>query len=481
MSAVRRRRLAPLLAPLLALGVLALTRAGAQANVTGTVYDSLVTRGAMRDAQVVIVELNQVAVSDRFGRFRFEKIRAGRYTIGFMHAVLDSFDLAAPQLTIEVPPAGTLAVELATPSPSTAYVGFCRGQVEPQTGAIYGRVRSAVDGAPVPRARVLASWLDMVLERTGRLRREWRQAIAVAGPSGAYFLCNVPTDIAVDVRAVNGDLGAGPLPVQSGSRLLNHQDFTVPVGDRGARLVLGDSGRPPRADPAAGAGSSTVAGTVKNSEGRAVAEALIGIAGFGFSVRTNDKGAFSISEVPAGTRAVLVRSIGAVPTVALVDLPEGGRADVAVTLDKQPQQLATVAVQGERSRNAPPASTGFSQRQKGPSGRFLTGDDIKRFEAWTLIDALSMVNGVRRERTSRGEIVTLRGARGRCVPTIFLDGTPVSSGDGDDDSGLSDLDASIRADQVTGIEVYAGAFIPPQYDRSSRSGGCGSIVIWTKR
>ena len=468
-------------AALFVLQLAAVASVAAQANVIGTVHDSLVTRGALRDAEVILVELNQVATSDRFGRFRFEKVPAGTYTIGFMHAVLDSLDLSAPQQRIEVLAAGTVSVDLATPSPATAYRGFCRGSLEARTGAIYGRVRSAVDGTPISKVRVTGSWLDLVLERTGRLRREWRQTVAVSGPAGAYFLCNVPTDIAVEIRAVNGDLGAGPIPVQSGARLLNHRDFTVPVADRGARLVLGDSGRPPRADPGAGAGSSTIAGTVKNSQGRLVPDAVVGVIGFGFSVRTDGKGAFAISEVPAGTRAVQVRSIGFAPTTVLVDLPEGGRREVAVAMENQPQQLATVAVQGERTGNAPPASTGFGLRQKGSSGRFLTGDDIKRFEAFTLIDALSMVNGVRRERTSRGEIVTVRGSKGRCTPALFLDGASVSSGDADDPTGLADLDASIRADQVTGIEVYAGAFIPPQYDRSSRGSGCGSIVVWTKR
>ena len=67
--------------------------AGAQGSIAGTVFDSLRTRAPLAGATVVLVERSRYATADARGRFRFDSVPDGHYTIGFMHPVLDSLDL----------------------------------------------------------------------------------------------------------------------------------------------------------------------------------------------------------------------------------------------------------------------------------------------------------------------------------------------------------------------------------------------------
>ncbi|HEU6451080.1 MAG TPA: hypothetical protein VFT57_06640 [Gemmatimonadaceae bacterium] len=67
-------------------------------------------------------------------------------------------------------------------------------------------------------------------------------------------------------------------------------------------------------------------------------------------------------------------------------------------------------------------------------------------------------------------IVSTRGSgfSGDCQPSIYIDGMQLYD--------VSSIDGFVIPDEVAAVEAYAGlAGTPPQY----RSGGCGSILIWT--
>jgi hypothetical protein len=73
----------------------------------------------------VLVERSRYATSDAMGRFRFDSVAPGRYSLSILHAVLDSFDLTSPTRVVDVPSEGTVTVDLATPSAATAYLMGC--------------------------------------------------------------------------------------------------------------------------------------------------------------------------------------------------------------------------------------------------------------------------------------------------------------------------------------------------------------------
>ncbi|MBI3792525.1 MAG: carboxypeptidase regulatory-like domain-containing protein [Gemmatimonadetes bacterium] len=451
--------------------------AAQSASVVGVVYDSLITRAALADAQVNIIELGRIATTDKRGRFRFDSVKAGTYTITFLHPALDSADVSAPELQLVVPAAGTVVTPLATPSPATTYSRLCGMATESKMGAIYGRVRSAADGKPAPGTRVFGTWLDFLLVGT-RVKRSWREQGVVTGKNGEFILCGIPTDVAVDIRAAHGVLAAGPVQVQAGEAMIAHIDFTVPVADSGARMLAGDSGRALRPDSAPPPGSSVLTGTVREHDGKPIADALVGVMGFSMNARTSATGQFALTRVPAGTRTVQVRALGATPRNVTIDFPENQRFEMVITLEKRPPTLATVAVQGTKDGgDIPHSSTGFASRRKLGTGRYVTGDDIRKYGAMSLVDAIMIAPGVRREWSSMGPSVSIRGSKGQCTPSMYLDGMNLSTGER---GAITELEQFIRPEAITGIEVYPGPFIPPQFDRTSVT-GCGSIVIWTRR
>jgi hypothetical protein len=91
----------------------------AQGSITGTVYDSLSTRGPLANATVVLVERSRYTTTDARGRFTFDSVPDGHYTIGFLHAVLDSLDLQVPPVPADVSGNRRAVVRLFTPSPAT--------------------------------------------------------------------------------------------------------------------------------------------------------------------------------------------------------------------------------------------------------------------------------------------------------------------------------------------------------------------------
>ncbi|MDP1890379.1 MAG: TonB-dependent receptor [Gemmatimonadaceae bacterium] len=101
------------------------SNADGQSAIVGTVYDSLSAHGPLPRAIVVLVERSRYVTADSMGRFRIDSLPPGRYTLGLLHAVLDSFDLTAPPQSIDVADSGTTVVELATPSAASAYSQGC--------------------------------------------------------------------------------------------------------------------------------------------------------------------------------------------------------------------------------------------------------------------------------------------------------------------------------------------------------------------
>jgi uncharacterized membrane protein YgcG len=113
----------------IALALFAATRVAAgQASVEGRVFDSLSTRAPLADATIVLVERSRYATTDPQGRFRFDSVPAGRYSLGILHPVLDSFDLVLPTVSVEVAAGSSAHVELTIPSAATAYARGCQSR-----------------------------------------------------------------------------------------------------------------------------------------------------------------------------------------------------------------------------------------------------------------------------------------------------------------------------------------------------------------
>jgi hypothetical protein len=227
-----------LAAIILALGSL---RANAQGSIAGTVYDSLRTHAPLADATVVLVEKSRYATTDALGRFSFDSVPDGHYTIGFTHAVLDSLDVQGPIAAVDVAGAQRASVTLATPSSATLYARLCPGEHDPSTGMLVGRVRKADGQTPVAGAAVSTAWTEFTTIDGHTVSKQTRAATRTSA-GGLYLLCNLPADVTLEVSTEFGPLTGGPTTLATQDRLFSRLDFAL--GPKAAASRADPSGNP---------------------------------------------------------------------------------------------------------------------------------------------------------------------------------------------------------------------------------------------
>ena len=460
--------------------LLALNSVSAQGSIAGTVYDSLRTRAPLANATVVLVERSRYATTDARGHFQIDSVPDGHYTLGILHAVLDSFDLQLPAVPVDVAGGRSVAVALSTPSQATAYSRICPGPHDTDTGVIIGRVRDVDDRSPLANATVRTEWTELTVT-PGHIERGRARDAARTSRDGSYMVCGVPTRTPIDVDVEFEDFVAGPSVLLLGDRLIARVDLALSRQDSAARTdALGDS-----ANAALGAaGTASLRGTVLGADGRVMRDAIVSVLGTQRSGRTDAAGTFKIDRIPAGTRTVEVRLIGWEPMTVAMDFSTSATRDTLLSVGRQAQTLAQVDI----NRTAAPSSwmerTGFEHRRKMGLGGFLTKEDIARHPASDLAALLDRARGVRMMYPAGWPMPMLRGGQGgSCVPNYFLDGSPYlveDAGPPGPKAHFSDLSFDVPPESVIGVEVYSNpGAVPAEYDRFS-STGCGSIVIWTR-
>lgn len=442
---------------------------GAQASITGTVFDSLRTNAPLHGATVVLVERSRYATSDERGRFHFDSVVPGRYTVAFMHPMLDSLDLTMSETIVEAAAGAATPIRLYTPSSATLYARVCPAPREKATGFLLGRVRDVDADAPVAGAVVTSEWSEFA-PLNGTVARTAVGHRATTTASGGFIFCGVPTDATFAVVATLGGSMAGPVEVALGTSFIGHLELAVRVGADSAEA------------------HSTLRGTVKRASGQAVAGALVAVAGDSTrSARTDAAGRFALGGVPSGTRAFDVRAVGLAPMNVVLDLRSGAIRDTAIVLEKPAQPLQAVNVT-TRTSNIDRGE--FDRRRHESAGYFMTAEDIAKTSPSNIADLFRRVPSVRvgmmpvNGRGSRANIPTLQamminsaGKTQQCIPNFFLNGAPYLVDDNHTFAELMDL---VNPEDIKGLEVYRpGTPMPPQFDRSSLT-GCGSIVIWTR-
>jgi hypothetical protein len=118
------------------------------------------------------------------------------------------------------------------------------------------------------------------------------------------------------------------------------------------------------------------------------------------------------------------------------------------------------------------------RRDSQPFGRYLGPDEIRHINPFYATDVLqhvpfAQVSG-RQDRIITLPIRSGPGAGGRCVPTFYVDGLFVRTGD------AMSIDEIVRGGSVAAVEAYdtpsqAPGEFPPMVDDY-----CGVIVIWTR-
>ncbi len=446
-------------------------------SVQGVVFDSVVNTPLYGALVQLVGEDNNLAafgktvVSDGRGRFQFVDVPIGRYTLGFYHAMLDSLGVEPTLRAVVVESGRSVAADLAIAPAERLRRAMCGGASGSKPPAlVMGFVRDARAREPLAGVTVVAEWVELNIGRQGVTRRAPRRT-TTTGKNGWYAICEVPGPGAVKVTAYRGVDSTDVVDLDvPDNGFLRRELFlgTARIVDAVDSMNTVNSTTPPRRSRI---GTGVVRGTVTSAVGgRPLAGAQVGMPN-GPLTRSNERGEWTLSTAPTGTRVLEVRAVGYYPSRQVVDVVDG-IAPVATQLVTFKSVLDTMKVIANYNRYA--NLQGFRERSKTGLGRFLTEDDVARRKPLVTSDLFTGILGVFLD-SPRGteQNIYMRGVfEDRCIPTVYLNGSEMGK------LTANDIDAFVSPDRILGIEVYResqapGQFVPPM-------SGCGSIVVWTK-
>ena len=427
----------------------------ARSPVTVTVYDSLAGRPLAGATVQVVSATDPTAFSrsgdtDSLGRHVFAGIPAGRYTVGFMHPLLDTLGIEAPVRRLDVDEDRPTRLELFVPTPARLRAALCGQQAGSDSSAtIIGTVRDPRDMMPLANATVHGGWLEITFT-AGSMRQRPAGIDATTGDNGWFVLCGLPTGtVTVTARHGADSTHALEFPLQPGE--IRRRDFFVATAGRGklaGRIVAADSG--------GGLGGAQVR----------VAD--------GASTVADATGTWELAGVPLGTRMLEVRAIGYYPERRPVDVVAEGQP-IEVTLSTFQAVLEAVRVTADRVANADIAA--FEQRARSSGmGRYVNADRIMAQNPISTSDLFRMMPGFIGDGSIQMKSNFSDGGGNfgvSCAPEVYVDGHLMRG------IGASELDGLVKPEDIAGMEVYsAGSPKPMQFD--SGMSGCGAIVIWQK-
>jgi hypothetical protein len=466
-------------------------------TVSGVVHDSI-AHLPLADAIVQLVAADnpssppRTTVSDSLGRFALNDIPVGRYMLGFFHPMLDSLGVETPLREVRVEGQRPVRANIGIPSAARLRAAICGEPSSSNNGAVViGIVRDARDGSPVSGVTVTAEWLELSLGR-GTIERRTPRVVMTTAATGWFAMCNVPTIGSLTLVASRGTDSTAVIEVHVSDEGFLRHDFYLDQTQNVAR-----AGNAERADsiapsprPVQRTGDGRLSGIVYTAaEGEPLRGATVAIIG-GPQTRTNDRGEWWLVNAPIGTRMLEVRALGYYPESRDVQVVTGA-PPLRVELMTLQAVLDTVKVTARRFYNLD--RSGFQERRHLGVGRYMTPKDIEKRAALFTSDIFRSVSGVRigwatdtltsdvvmsvspdAQRASDRRIL-MRGIDGDwCAPAIYINGVQMPGLDADA------IDAWARPKDVSGIEIYSEATVPPEFQKGQGRSGCGSIVIWRK-
>jgi len=424
---------------------------GSSRPLSGTVYDSL-QHAALRGADVWLRGTARHVETDGNGRFTFDSVAPGRYTLLVSHPGLDSaglFTLAVP-LTVGADSLRAL-VRVATPSLATVWQRRCGQELmmRSDSGVVFGVVEDAKTRAHLAGAGVLVQWLRIVTIDARNVQTQPRDLTVRTDSTGTYYACGVARDMKLGLRGYAQRDSSGLIDLQLGPRGVGRQDLLVALAPARQPAVL-------RGQAATQEQTPVWSGRVSVREGATTVIA--------------DNGTFTIRNVTPGTQWVSVQAIGRGPSGQAVDLRPGDTTWLSVTLGPLPVTLAPVRVLGQASRML----ADFEERRRSNAlGYFRSEVDMADMPSMrSVLSSFPSIQLVKGRGNSDFQALLPApdaGGGGWCVPALYVDGF------------LADWDQvhTYRPQDLVGVELYARATSAPlQFQQAAT--GCGVVLVWTK-
>ena len=451
----------------------AVAQQAATARVQGTVWDSLRAR-PLGGATVTLVRVSPEpqrflsVTTDSSGRFLADSLTPGRYSIGVATPLLDSLEIQLPPLDTTLAAGAQLRVDFATPSRDRLVAAACAGmRLARGRGAIVGRVMDADSDTPIAGATVALSWTDVGLDvRHMRATKDEKVGALVTDQMGQYRACGVPTDTYVTLQVQHaGRAGIAVRAVAADSVGVMVQNLSM--SRTTARVLAAESTASADTATALATGTAGLAGVVRGSGGKPLADAVVRVVDAAGSTRSDAEGRFVLASLPAGTQVVEARRVGYLVTQQTVELRAGRTIAQDVPMTRI-VMLDSVRVLARRER-----LRDFEHRAAAASatGALITSAEIARRAVTETGDLFRGGSVLGFHLVGTGVDAKVRSARGigsfraNCDANIVIDGIQHQ------DINLVDPAS------IAGIEVYRGASgAPIEYESP-----CGVIVIWTRQ
>jgi len=429
-------------------------------QIVGMVLDSL-NGTYLSGADVVIQGAKVTLITDSLGRFRMDSIPAGTYQVGVFHPLLDTLGISLATQPFRVGADSVTSVVLSVPSASTIIRGACPVRPRPQgTSAVIGHVIDPETLQPVSGAEVSIAWSQIEASKESGIHRSPRLVYDSTDAAGKFRICGLPNSMQATLQAKRGKSVTAEIPITVG-------DAETELFARTLLLSRADSGTK--------VGNASVSGRVILESSPTNAGSRVEVVGTDVVVLTNEKGEFTLRNLPSGSQVLLARHLGWGANAVPVDLSSREPKQVTIKLAKYIAVIEPVVVTARRTAGLD--KVGFTQRKKSGAGYYLDPEQIQRMHPTVLTDILRQVPGLRVSYTNEGEVVqSSRGvsslAASGCV-RYFVDGMEWQS------AQPGDINQFVNGNEIVGAEIYQGTTAPAQYSRGM--GDCTTIVLWTKQ
>jgi len=195
------------------------------------------------------------------------------------------------------------------------------------------------------------------------------------------------------------------------------------------------------------------------------------------SVLSDEKGEFALAAPDAGDFRLAASALGYKPTIAggVLSLPRGSSMTLEFRIEPFPIEIGGITIEAHSPLFQQPnlVRVGFVERAHSGFGRFILPMDIEGSPTTSTADLLARTGRVTTRYVTGGDRILMRGTRGYCTPTVYVDGFRVN---------LSDISIDLLAPKIDleAAEVYRSASEAPLRFGGGME-GCGVIVLWTKR
>jgi hypothetical protein len=429
-------------------------------QIIGMVLDSLNGR-YLSGADVIIQGAKATLTTDSLGRFRLDSVPAGTYQVGVFHPLLDTLGISLATQPFHVGNDSSTSIVLAVPSASTIIRGACPVRPRAQgTSAVIGHVTDPETLQPVAGAEVSIAWTQIEASKESGIHRSPRLVYDSTDAAGKFRICGLPNSMQATLQAKRGRSVTAEIPITVG-------EAETELFARTLLLSQADSGTK--------VGKATVSGRVVLENSTTNAGSRVEVVGTDVVVLTNEKGEFTLRNLPSGSQVLLARHLGWGANAVPVDLSSREPKLVTIKLAKYVAVIEPVVVTARRMAGLD--KVGFTQRKKSGAGYYLDPEQIQRMRPTVLTDILRQVPGLRVSYTNEGEVVSSsRGvssiAASGCV-RYFVDGMEWQS------AQPGDINQFVNGSEIVGAEIYQGTTAPAQYSRGM--GDCTTIVLWTKQ